>query len=113
MKMIRGDTFEFRFQRQTSDKQIITNKPDKMFFTLKTNTYTNNFLFQKSLQDNTISYDEDTHYYNITIDPEDTNGLRYGKYYYDIEIINKGKVKTIAKGILEIEDEVTFASNEG
>ncbi len=112
MEMTRGDTFEFRFQRQTADKQIITTKPDKMFFTVKNNTYLQKSLIQKKLEDNTITYDEETNYYHVTINPEDTNDLSYGDYSYDIEIIDKGKVKTIAKGILRITDEVTFASNE-
>lgn len=112
MEMTRGDTFEFRFQRQTTDKQIITTKPDKMFFTVKNNTYLQKALIQKKLEDNTITFDEKTNYYHVTINPEDTNDLSYGDYSYDIEIIDKGKVKTIAKGILRITDEVTFASNE-
>lgn len=112
MQMTRGDTFEFRFQRQTTDKQVITTKPDKMFFTVKNNTFLTDFLFQKSLEAGTITYDEDTYYYNVTIEPQDTNELSYGDYYYDIEIIDNGKVKTIAKGTLTIEEEVTFAANE-
>lgn len=112
MIFVRGDTFEFKFQRKTKDKQVITEKPDKMYFTVKNNDTENDYIFQKSLGDNTISYDEETYYYYVTIDPEDTNNLDYGTYYYDIEIITNNKVKTISIGTLSITSEITFSSNE-
>ena len=50
--------------------------------------------------------------YKIFIDPEDTNGLEFGRYVYDVEII-KGDIKTtIEAGILNINHEVTCASDE-
>lgn len=112
MEITRGDTFEFRFQRKNQNKEVITEKPDKMYFTVKENDRTEDYLFQKRLNNNTISYDEVSYYYNITIDPEDTNNLSYGTYYYDIEVITNNKVKTIAKGQLSITSEITFESNE-
>lgn len=113
MNMTRGDTYEFKFQRKNQNKKVITEKPDKMFFTVKENYYLKDFLFQKRLEDNSITYDEETNYYMLTINPEDTNDLSYKDYVYDIEIIDGDKVKTIAKGKLKITEEVTFAENEG
>lgn len=113
MIFTRGDTFDFKFQRRNkTTKEIITEKPDKMYFTVKENDKTNDVIFQKRLDNNTISYDEETYYYSITIEPEDTNDIDYGTYYYDIEIITGKKVKTIAKGTLSIDSEITFAINE-
>lgn len=112
MRFIRGDTFEFKFQRKTKDKQVITEKPDKMYFTVKKNDKENDYIFQKRLDNNTISYDETTNYYTITIDSSDTDNLDYGTYYYDIEIITNNKVKTISIGTLSITSEITFSSNE-
>lgn len=34
MEITRGDTFEFRFQRKNQNKEVITEKPDKMYFTV-------------------------------------------------------------------------------
>ena len=113
MNITRGDTTEIKFKRTTADGQVITEKPDKMFFTVKENYYLKDFLFQKRLEDNSITYDEETNYYMLTINPEDTNNLSYKDYVYDIEIIDGDKVKTIAKGRLKITEEVTFAENEG
>lgn len=113
MNMTRGDTYEFKFQRKNQNKEVITEKPDKMYFTVKENYYLKDFLFQKRLEDNSITYDEETNYYMLTINPEDTNNLSYKDYVYDIEIIDGDKVKTIAKGTLKITEEVTFAKNEG
>lgn len=112
MNMTRGDTYEFKFQRRNQNQEVITQKPDKMYFTVKENDETEDFILQKRLDDNTISYDEETHYYHITIEPKDTSGWQYGTYYYDIEIITNNKTKTIKKGTLSITSEITFESNE-
>lgn len=112
MNITRGDTVEIRFKRTTADGQVITEKPDKMYFTVKESYYIKDLLFQKKLEDDSITYDEQTNYYMLTINPEDTNDLSYKEYVYDIEIIDGDKVKTIAKGTLKITEEVTFAENE-
>ena len=77
MEITRGDTFEFRFQRKNQHQEVITEKPDKMYFTVKENDRTEDYIFQKRLDNATISYDEVSYYYNITIEPEDTDSLSY------------------------------------
>lgn len=113
MNFTRGDTYDFKFQRKNKKtKEVITEKPDNMYFTVKVNDTVDDFIFQKKLSNNTITYDEETYYYSITIESTDTDNLPYGIYYYDIEVITGTKVKTIAKGSISIESEITFASNE-
>ena len=112
MNLIRGDTLNLKFKRIDRNGEVIKEKPEKLFFTVKNSYYDKDYLFQKSLEKGTISYDENDNYYRFTIEPEDTNNLIFGKYVYDIEVVNLDIVKTIAKGTLEIEEEVTFAENE-
>ena len=112
MNITRGDTKTFIFQRKDINNQVIAQKPDEMYITIKRNTELQSFIIQKRLNDGSITYDEETNYYSFTILPIDTNNLEYGDYKYDIEIIEAGKVRTIKKGIFTIEEEVTFASNE-
>ena len=109
MNITRGDTKSFKFQRK-SDGQPITTIADKIYFTVKETNYTNDMIFQKTIDD--MTFDEE-YYYHFTILPEDTNDLEYGDYKYDIEVkIGDTYVKTISKGIFKIEDETTHATNE-
>lgn len=112
MDITRGDTFDIKFQRKNKNKEVIKEQPDKMYFTVKQDDNTVDTVFQKTLGDGSISFDSETYYYNLTIEPEDTNDLDYGTYYYDIEVIIGTKVKTIAKGTINITSEITFSVNE-
>lgn len=112
IEIIRGDTKSFKFQRKTTNNEVITEKPDKMFFTVKSGYYSKDYLFQKRL-DTDIIYKEEDNYYYFTINPKDTNELDYDdNYVFDIEIIKGDTVKTIAKGKFAVKKEVTFAENE-
>lgn len=114
IEITRGDHKSYKFLRKTKDGEIITEKPQKMYFTVKKSFYQSEFLFQKRL-DEGITYTEQDYYYHFEIKPEDTDGLNFGDdYVFDIEIIEQnGKKKTIAKGKIKITEEVTFAENEG
>lgn len=118
MQFRRGDTFKFKFQRLDSNKEVITQDsvPADIYFTVKYNTYHDNYCFQKKLIRNSVEeqgiiFGEDN-YYHVTINPNDTNGLQFGNYNYDIEIVTNNYKKTIAVGTLTLLEEVTFASNE-
>lgn len=111
MIITRGDYKLFKFQRKNKNKEVITDLPNKMYFTVKDSSYKKQVLFQKTLT-NGITYTQDN-YYHIEILPEDTNNLDYGDYKYDIEIIyDDNKPKTIKKDIFTIDDEVTHKENE-
>ena len=109
MNITRGDTKSFKFRRK-SDGKPITQEADNIYFTVKNTNYTDEVLFQKTIDD--MDFDEE-YYYHFTILPKDTNELEYGDYKYDIEVkIGDTYVKTIAKGTLKIEEETTFMVNE-
>ena len=113
MNITRGDYKGFKFIRKDINDKVITDKPDEMYITIKRSFYEpSEKLIQKRLSTSEIKYDEETNYYSFELLPEDTNNLKYGDYYFDIEIKNGDKVKTIKKGTLKIEYEVTFASDE-
>ena len=111
IKIVRGDSEILKFQRKDVDNNVITQKATELYFTVKENTLSENYLFQKKLDDG-ITYNTTDYYYRITINPEDTNNLYYGIYKYDIEVKNSDYVKTIDFGDFIIIDEVTFAGNE-
>lgn len=109
MKIIRGDSKTFIFQRKDKDNNVITEKPNKMYLTIKQNEYEKQALIQKTF-DNGIRFEEDTYYVDFV--PEDTDNLSFGEYVYDIEIINGDFVKTIKKDTFVIESEITHKENE-
>lgn len=104
--MVRGDTQSFELEITENNESVTV---DSIYFTVKNDTHTDEVLFQKKLNDG-ITLTNDV--YNITIDPSDTDSLDYGRYAYDIEIIKNSIKKTIAVGVLDIKEEVTFTSNE-
>lgn len=106
LKFTRGDTFSFKFQRKDKDGEIIETISEKMWFTVKKNYNSTDTLIQKTLL-NDIVFDDETKYYHVTIQSEDTRELNYGDYVYDIQIMNGEIVQTIAKGSLKLDTEVT------
>lgn len=104
--MVRGDTQSFELEITENNESVTV---DNIYFTVKNDTHTDEILFQKKLNDG-ITLTNDV--YNITIDPSDTDSLDYGRYAYDIEIIKNSIKKTIAVGVLDIKEEVTFVINE-
>lgn len=111
LEMIRGDTLNLKFQRKTENQEVIFENVDEMFMTFKKNRETKKSLIQKRLNHG-ITYDSETGYYHVVINPEDTDNLSYGKYYFDVEITKNNIVKTILLGTLQINKEVTFTCNK-
>ena len=109
MKIIRGDSKTFTFQRKDKNGEVITEKPNKMYLTIKQNEYEKQALIQKTFDDG-IRFENGTYYVDFL--PEDTDNLSFGDYIYDIEIINDGKPKTIKVDEFVIDKEVTHKENE-
>lgn len=109
LSQIRGDTINYKFQRE-NDEGVITTRPEDLFFTVKEAATQEQSVFQKRLNDMTL--DEDGTYH-FTVEPADTNGLQYGDYVFDIEVIDNGVKSTVAYGSYKILPEVTWVENEG
>lgn len=111
MNLRRGDTGKFKFQRLDAEGEPITTIADEVYFTVKKNTKTQDFLIQKTLDDMTFDNDGT---YHFTINPEDTDKLKCSDdYVYDIEVTQGGDVSTISFGTFALKEEVTFATNKG
>lgn len=109
MEFIRGDTAKYKFQRKDANGNVITTKADNIYFTLKVNGYSDEVLLQKTIDD--MEFD-DEYYYHFTIEPSDTDDFSFGTYQYDIEVIQDGVKTTIARGELQLEEEITWATDE-
>lgn len=104
----RGDIRNVRFK--VSDGTTAYTDFTEIYFTVKKSYDSKQFLFQKKLSDGTITLSDD--YYNLRIESEDTEGLEYRKYVFDIEVVKDDIIKQTTLGELNVTPEVTFASNE-
>ena len=111
MQITRGNTKYLKFQRHYCDDEVITELPQNIYFSIKYDYNQDEFLIQKTLN-NGIEYDTKDNYYYITINPDDTEDLPYGKYYFDIKVVDNDYKNTIACDELEITERVTSANNE-
>ena len=110
--MARGDIERKTIWLKNKDGTAYATVPDEIYFTVKKNANEHDFLFQKKMSDGTIAQ-VDTGKYQFTIQPEDTDGLGFGTYDFDIEVVKEGLVKKTFCGTLKLEKEVTHHYNEG
>lgn len=110
MIMTRGDTTKWFFQRKDNDGNVITTRPSKLFFTVKSDPRNLTPEFQIPFPEMTLDTDGTIHF---TILPQHTNGLNWQKqYWYDIEVIDAGVKTTISYGRFTLNPEVTWVQNE-
>lgn len=109
MKLTRGDTGNFTFQCLDAQGAVITTIADAIYFTVKASWNTASAVICKTIDD--MTFDENGTYH-FTIQPGDTEDLRYGNYMFDIEVTRDGVVTTIAKGVLTITEEATWVINK-
>lgn len=93
INFVRGDSFPFKFSIKNKQGDNITVEDiDTLFITCKKKTDNlSPVIFQKTLEDVTI----EEGFCHAVFEPEDTERLEYGLYYFDIEItLNSGYRKT-------------------
>lgn len=111
-EFIRGDTQVIKFILTDLNRNIISlTSADRIYFTVKNNSYSNDVLIQKTIG-NGIELKDDGYYY-VTINSDDTSKLEYGQYGYDIELkTGTGIVKTLTIGSITLTEEYTFKGDE-
>lgn len=94
IELIQGDTSPiYKFQRKDSNGNVITTLPQKMWITFKSDCSCKDCLFQKKLEDNSITYSNEDNYYRFKLKSDDTCKLNYGTYGFDIAILNENNEK--------------------
>lgn len=88
-EFIRGDTFAFKFSIMYKDKTPIKKEDIKTLFITCRKYASKDFpiIFQKTIDD--VEIDEEG-YCHAKFNPEDTQELMYGSYFFDIEVTTKG-----------------------
>ena len=101
--MVRGDTLSFNVEVTDADGEII--EVDSAYFTCKKISTDDSNIFRKAL-DAGITQDEDG--ITVRVAPEDTRNVNAGQYFYDLQIGVGEDIFTILKGVLEIEQDVSY-----
>lgn len=86
--MVRGDTAVFQLQIKTASGSAYTpTSDDKIRFAMKKRYSDTRTLIKKQINNSTLL---------LTLEPNDTKGLGFGDYVYDIELTKQdGTVDTI------------------
>ena len=109
--MARGDLETRTFQIVDADGEPYTEQMNDIYMTVKKTPKERSVIFQKRISNGTISYLGDG-MYQFVIEPHDTDGLAFGDYVFDIELIKQDEIKKTFCGLLKLMPEVTHAVNE-
>ena len=112
IEMPRGDIHPVRFGLYWKNHDEIESEPfDSIYFTVKKNFTYHQYKFQKSLANGSIISIGDGSY-QFMIMPEDTNGLDFGTYDFDIQVSRGLALKQTFYGKLKLTAESTHHCNE-
>lgn len=101
--MTKGDTLAFNVEVFDEDGNAIT--VDSADFTCKKKILENVNVFHKALGSGITQADG---LLSVRVAPSDTSNADAGRYFYDMQIGIGDDIYTIMKGILEIEQDVSF-----
>lgn len=112
IEMSRGDLLPQSFVVRDASRVPVTYLFDEIYMTVKKGFNQTKMIFQKKLSDGSIVKEAEDGRYSFEIRPEDTDGLAFGDYAFDIELIKVPTIKKTFAGIIHITEEATHASNE-
>lgn len=111
MEFPRGDTCPIEFTlTDKSGNVLIPQENDEIYFTMKKNYNTKDTILQKRFSYGDIEIYDDK--INFVLSHADTANLKYGNYYYDIQLVSGDYVKTLVLGTLTLTNEATWIENE-
>lgn len=110
INMPRGDIRIIPFTVKDSEGNPSTIAFTEIYFTVKRNYHEQEPIFQKKLTTGEIETDGLGTFW-FSIDSQDTDGLSFGKYVFDIELVADG-LKQTSTGDLVLTYEATYKSNE-
>lgn len=98
IELTRGDTLKIKIDIFINDEVYIPRPEDSLRFAMKTTYNTSKLLIHKDIPVDTCI---------LHLEPQDTKGLRFGNYVYDIQItFANGDVNTFISGRFTLNPEV-------
>ena len=112
-ELIRGDTKSVGFEITDEEgKPLELTEGDEIYFTLKNNYNTKDYVLQKKYTDFTLRYDIETSEATITLEHDDTCDLAYGTYVYDVKVKIADYWETVFLGEITLNEHSTWKNNE-
>lgn len=111
IRLTRGDSADWNFQRKSCDGSVITEVPAEITFTVRI-TPEGAAILQRKLSDGGIIFNEDDSTYHVIISPTDSAKLEPEVYGYDVEVADGDYVRTIALDKLTIIADYTHSTEE-
>lgn len=113
--LIRGDSWDLVLSiiNKKTKEIIVLGEGDQLYFSIKNSYSSEKVLIQKKLGDGIVLGEDNK--YLISVEPEENSNLHYMDYVYDVEVkigSEIKKTKTIKRGTLKVDYEVTHLSNE-
>lgn len=108
LSFIRGDSCPLKFQiHDLEGASVLKEGLGSLFLTCrKSNNKNSKIIFQKDIDD--FDYENESQFYLVNIEPEDTQELPYDTYNFDIQAtFSDGEVQTL-KGEFTLTDEDTI-----
>lgn len=103
--LIRGDTLNIEFEITSETAIDLSDEGFDVKFSVKQAATNNNYIFQK---DKTAVTQKAGNTFVLRVAPEDTQNLRAGWYYYDLQITLDDDVYTILIGMLQLIRDITL-----
>lgn len=101
LTMVRGDTYAFDLTLNLDESVTV----EGIAFSCKKKETDTEYIFTKTLDDGITLTEGST--YRVRVAPEDTEGVKAGTYYYDLELKLGDDVYTPLKGTMKIIQDVT------
>lgn len=99
----KSTTYKFKFKIKDKSGQIIKKPFEDVLFTVQEDFRKKQHLLQKTLKNNTITFDGE--YYHIIINPKDTYNLYFNSYVFDLKAKNNEEIiPLLMNGILIISE---------
>ena len=110
IELVRGDTTPITFNLMDAEGSNLEVAPEEIYFTVKNNYNTKDYVFQKRLTKGDITFENGI--CSLILLHKDTATLKYGTYVYDIQIKSGIYYQTICKGSITLDKESTWIENE-
>ncbi len=113
--LIRGDSWDLVLSilNKKTKEIIVLGEGDQLYFSIKNSYSSEEVLIQKRIGEGIVLGEDNR--YHISIKPEENSKLHYMDYVYDVEVkigSEAKKTKTIKRGTLKVDYEVTHLNNE-
>lgn len=107
IRLTRGDSVDWKFQRKFCDGSVIQTQPQDITFTMRKQP-NSTVVIQKKLSNGGIVFQVADKTYHIKMSSEETQDFEPIEYGYDIQVEDENYTKTIGLGKIKVIADYTY-----